>query len=482
MVFELQFTGTASAGSRIPFQFNASLANGQPLTATVMVPYDMPNIFNDFEADNGNFQSETGWVWGTPTQVTPYSGTKVWATNLSGNYPDLVNYQLFTPVYALETGSQLRFYHAFGFENNYDGGNVAISTDNGSNWTVLTPTGGYTHQSLAGLNGEPGWSGNSGWQLATFNLNQYNNQQVMFRFRFGSDGMTTNIGWFIDNFELTNVNQKTGHLHGTVIPTSTTPANQAVVKTNNFYATNPKPDGSYKLFLPNGIYGATASLRYHQSSSVNNVSITPANPIRLAEFTLISLPQPEAASFTVDNQTGLVSLVWNEPFDPVLPVMGYNVYKRFDSGPFVLIQETASTSYDEYISLEGSYRYYIAARYLNIEGCPSDTLAFSFPWVDASDQPTPGLVTRLNHNYPNPFNPSTTISFDLAQAGEVKLRIFNVKGQLVKTLANGNFTPGNHKAVWDGKDTNNRNVASGVYFYRLETKGFTQTRKMLMIK
>ena len=482
-VYELQFIGTAGVGNYVPFQFNVSMANGMPVNTNLMIPYNMANIFNDFETNNGNFYSETGWTWGTPTQVTPYSGTKLWATNLSGNYPDLVTYHLITPLYTLEPGSTLTFRHRYGFENGYDGGNIGISTDNGSTWTVLTPTGGYPYGSLSGLNGQPGYTGSIGsWETVTVNLAAYTGQQVMLRFRMGSDGGTTNIGWFIDNFELSNVNQKTGYLHGTVIPTSSTPATQALVMANNYFATHPAADGSYRLYLPNGTFSASASLQYHQSSTVNNVAVSPADPIHLADFTLINLPKPEGASFTVDNPTGLVTLTWSPPFDPVLPVMSYHVYKKFDTGPFTMIQETTGNTFNENIVLEGNYKYLICAVFLNTEGSPSDTLAFTFPYVSGEEDAAPGLVTKLKSNYPNPFNPSTTISFDLAKSGNVDLSIYNIRGQLVKQLAHQSLPSGSHSLVWDGKDRAGRNVASGVYFYRLETQNYSSTRKMLLMK
>ncbi|HPS40028.1 MAG TPA: FlgD immunoglobulin-like domain containing protein [Candidatus Cloacimonadota bacterium] len=88
----------------------------------------------------------------------------------------------------------------------------------------------------------------------------------------------------------------------------------------------------------------------------------------------------------------------------------------------------------------------------------------------------------LRQNYPNPFNPSTTISFSLHEASKVRLDIYNVKGQLVKTLVNGDEPTGMHSVVWDGRDNNNAAVASGVYFYRVSTPQATQTKRMLLIK
>ena len=120
--------------------------------------------------------------------------------------------------------------------------------------------------------------------------------------------------------------------------------------------------------------------------------------------------------------------------------------------------------------------------YLNTEGTPCDVLAFSYPYTANPDDIIPGIVTRLNSNYPNPFNPTTTISFDLAKPGKVTLRIFNVRGQVVKTISQGEYGSGKHSVVWDGRDNHNTPVASGVYFYKMETPGYTQTRKMLMMK
>jgi len=117
-----------------------------------------------------------------------------------------------------------------------------------------------------------------------------------------------------------------------------------------------------------------------------------------------------------------------------------------------------------------------------MEGCPSDTIEFMFPYEDINEPPIPGLITKLKSNYPNPFNPTTTISFDLAEPGKAKLSIYNIKGQLVKVLLEDNFAPGNYNVVWNGLDRNNQYVSSGVYFYRLETKNKVFTRRMMLLK
>jgi hypothetical protein len=96
---------------------------------------------------------------------------------------------------------------------------------------------------------------------------------------------------------------------------------------------------------------------------------------------------------------------------------------------------------------------------------------------------TPVFFDRLEQNYPNPFNPQTTIAFSLKQRGRVRVDVYNVAGQLVKTLLNESRAAGSYTDVrWDGRDARSQTVASGVYFYKLVTDGFSQTRKMVLLK
>ncbi len=91
-------------------------------------------------------------------------------------------------------------------------------------------------------------------------------------------------------------------------------------------------------------------------------------------------------------------------------------------------------------------------------------------------------VTSLEGNYPNPFNPETTIKYGLNKGGKVRIDIYNLLGQKVKTLVNEDQSAGYHSVVWNGKDNNNRNVASGVYFYKMKSVGYNKTAKMILMK
>ena len=83
----------------------------------------------------------------------------------------------------------------------------------------------------------------------------------------------------------------------------------------------------------------------------------------------------------------------------------------------------------------------------------------------------------LGNNYPNPFNPSTTIEFTLPNSGEASLIVYNLLGQEIIKLVKGKFDAGYHKITWDAS-----NKASGLYFYRLQAGDFIQTRKMVLLK
>ena len=101
--------------------------------------------------------------------------------------------------------------------------------------------------------------------------------------------------------------------------------------------------------------------------------------------------------------------------------------------------------------------------------------------ISAVEEDAPS-VTALGRNYPNPFNPVTTISFSLREKGHVALRIYDVAGRLVRTLVDEARTAGRYDERWDGTNNRGSRVASGVYFYRFATADFEQTRKMVLLR
>jgi hypothetical protein len=120
-------------------------------------------------------------------------------------------------------------------------------------------------------------------------------------------------------------------------------------------------------------------------------------------------------------------------------------------------------------------------------GIPLSGAAFVYRDITTGVEDTPAPPTipassKLNQNYPNPFNPSTSISYDLATGENVELTIHNLIGQPVRTLVQGYQSAGTHSALWDGKNAAGKEVAGGIYLYRLKAGDQVLTRKMVFLK
>lgn len=174
-------------------------------------PAGLPDYqFYDFEADNGGFthvdNPTPGWEWGTSSYSGAHSGTKVWGTVLEGNYANSAVYDLISPPSNLiPAGAFLTFWHFYRFEfyttpSYYDGGIVQISTDGGTNWTTITPVGGYPCTSTSGLGSIQMYGGEQlTWTQANFDLSAYTNQTVMFKWKMLSESSVSREGWFVDD-------------------------------------------------------------------------------------------------------------------------------------------------------------------------------------------------------------------------------------------------------------------------------------------
>ena len=107
---------------------------------------------------------------------------------------------------------------------------------------------------------------------------------------------------------------------------------------------------------------------------------------------------------------------------------------------------------------------------------PTNVEALSSSKVQMADQ------FFLMQNYPNPFNPSTTIGFQMTSPGYVKVQIFNVKGEKIRTLVSQQYQAGMHHVVWDGTNDAQQLVSNGIYFYRMKFNNTSQTKKLLFVK
>ncbi len=158
---------------------------------------------------------------------------------------------------------------------------------------------------------------------------------------------------------------------------------------------------------------------------------------------------------------------------------GFKIYR--DGTLISTITDPLTTTFKDMDRPNGTYIYGVTAVYDEGESVPvTDTVTVYY--VANDDPGIPALVTELQGNYPNPFNPSTTIRYSVKETSPVSIGIYNVKGQLVKTLVNEEKTSGNHYAVWNGLDNNNQPASSGVYFYKMRAGTYSSTKKMIMMK
>ncbi|MBU8869498.1 MAG: T9SS type A sorting domain-containing protein [Gemmatimonadales bacterium] len=202
--------------------------------------------------------------------------------------------------------------------------------------------------------------------------------------------------------------------------------------------------------------------------------------------------QPESG-YSVDNlapgvptavaaayQTDSVVLDWNDA--PETDFQYYRIYRDTDPGfvpsPANLIQEIAVSSWTDPTTDPWDYHYKITT--LDYTGNESE--AGSPESVSGVRDGSLPSRTALLGAVPNPFNPLTKLSFEMATPGNARLKIFDAAGRLVATLVDEHREAGRHQIVWDGRDGDGRMSSAGVYLYRLEADGFIEAKRMVLIK
>jgi hypothetical protein len=188
------------------------------------------------------------------------------------------------------------------------------------------------------------------------------------------------------------------------------------------------------------------------------------------------------AGFTVAYNTGSGnSLSWDMSQEEDLQY--YRIYRstdpEFSPSPSTLVDGTKTNSWTDPSFGDPSVYYKITA--VDYSGNESDS-APPDRVTAAGNDATPSKFA-VHQNAPNPFNPFTTIRFDVPRSGgHVSIRIYDVSGRLIRTLTDRNHSPGVHEIRWDGTNERGQSVATGVYYCRMKTTGFSETRKMVLLK
>ena len=195
---------------------------------------------------------------------------------------------------------------------------------------------------------------------------------------------------------------------------------------------------------------------------------------------IITIPENLEASFNNDG----IHLTWDEITDEGFShfILDKSYNEQFNPGDFtsIIISETNyhDTDYSQdsvtiYYRLSSEYTSGIVSDYSDIVSIVVNL------GIDSSLNPE---FFCLHQNHPNPFNPTTKISYDLLEETNVKILIFDTMGRYVNTLVDDNHRAGHHSAFWNGTNKSGHSVSAGVYVYVIQTEGFYEMKKMILLK
>ncbi len=162
----------------------------------------------------------------------------------------------------------------------------------------------------------------------------------------------------------------------------------------------------------------------------------------------------------------------------------YGIYRRSNlSEPFSLISTTTAVGFTDDSAAPGVYQYYAVTRISGDGESPySDPVQVYTGASGQAEVDAPEYKTELGQNFPNPFNPETIIPFSLKKPSFVTIDIYNVRGQRVKRLVQGDYSEGQHQIVWNSLNEAGKPVSSGIYFSKMNAGGVQNIRKMLLLK
>jgi hypothetical protein len=181
---------------------------------------------------------------------------------------------------------------------------------------------------------------------------------------------------------------------------------------------------------------------------------------------------PQAEVYDGNN----VHLSWEEPELPTEELLAYNVYRNG-----IILESILEIEYFDVDVINGFYSYYISAVYDSGESLPTDTVNVHINISGIENDVIPQNAFSLS-NYPNPFNPETTIYFELKTGNieNAEIRIYNLKGQRIRNYSV--ITP-QSSITWNGTDQSGKYVSSGIYFYQLVIDGKSSAKnKMMLLK
>jgi uncharacterized repeat protein (TIGR02543 family) len=211
-----------------------------------------------------------------------------------------------------------------------------------------------------------------------------------------------------------------------------------------------------------------------------------------SSFTWISPTEYDSISIDRDNLATKYSFKWTQSID--VEDLTYNINDKFGNTLFSFTDTVGSVTYEEILSLWPEQFKILPRMTLEYDAVATDeefsttiTGGLRKLYINRYDYLSTegeGIPTEfaLHENYPNPFNPTTILRFDLPEVSNLTLTIYNMLGQKVKTFSMQSIPAGYHSVTWDATNDLGVQVGAGVYLYQLQTKDFIKTRKMVLLK
>jgi len=437
---------------------------------------------------NGEFEIDSpqglGGEYGNPDPTSAFEGSKVLGVDLTGlgaslgDYEtDLGTHEYFAISPAIDcsefVGIELSFMKWLNVESpSYDHAYISVSNDDGTTWIdIWTNTSEITE---------------AVWSSIDYDISEIADLSSSVRIRFSvgaTDGSWQYSGWNIDNLLITGNSVVYGSIDGNVSnENSGEPVAFAQVM-NPYGNTMSDEDGYFVINnIPVGSRDIMVNALGFLTFSETNINVTENDTI----YVLCELaPDPNTPPSPQNLQAEIINgndvhLTWEEPEEPTEELLAYNVYRNG-----IITHSVLADEYYDLDLIDGFYSYAISAVYDSGESLPTDVVNVEIDNSGIESTLIPQNGINLS-NYPNPFNPTTTISFSLntETSEKAELVIYNLKGQKVKTFLNLLITQSHiNQIVWDGTDQTNKSVSSGIYFYQLLINGEIATKnKMMLLK
>ncbi|MCB2211081.1 carboxypeptidase regulatory-like domain-containing protein [bacterium] len=450
---------TLTATGYFQLEQQVNLSEGPNQVDFEMDPLPPPqttDYFTDFEDDPGFLFTEgtttNTWVWGEPT-LDPdqaYSGTYAWDLALNSTYENNIDEWLFTATSWLVSDAEayISYWHWFSFEACCDGYNLQISTDGGETWDVLYPDQGYTDDDGVYANDYQSCFNNNGdrdeqWEYVSYSLAQYVGQPVWFGWRAVSDPSIRYAGVCLDDLEI--------------------------------HVGAGGPNATLDLISQSGDIPPSGGTVVYDASLVSGYGVTVPN---LDFWTWVRTPSNELvgplSQITFTHQPFMNVTVTGRTLD--VPAYAPGGEYTFSG---------AVGNFPDVIRLQDSFTFFKTGTATVPQPAdpwnPLHWRSSEFAWdVADTEAKTTWLPSEfaLGTPYPNPFNPTTSVSVSLPESSQLTVNVYNLMGQKVAQLAHGHYPAGVHQFTLDG-----RLLSSGLYFIQADVPGhMSRMQKVTLMK